>query len=1178
VSITDAKLSCLVNKVAAAQAELEAYLQGQVDAIVSSEGRSILLQDAQQDLLGLEAAQRLLAETQTAVLDAMPQNIAVIDADGAITAVNAAWRQFAGDNALGVPQFAIGANYLEHCPADIRSELQAVLRGERPEYSCEYSCHSPTERRWFRMLAAPVRRAGLTGAVIAHVNVTERCLAEESNRVQAFMLDNIGRAVISTDLEGRIVYANRGAGELYGWSPVELLGKNIQEMVVGESDRVVAEQIMAKLRAGETWTGEFPVRRRDGSTFLAAVSDAPLTDDSGRLVGIIGISWDITEKKAAEARLRHSESQLRLAGQMARLGWWIVDVQTEIVVWSDEVCAIHELPPGTTLSARDAVAYYTPESRDYVWNAFQVCCRDGTGFCAELELITARGRRVWVRAIGAADKDASGTVVWVRGALQDISELKAAAEENRRLATRLSTTLESITDAFCAFDNDWCYTYVNGAAERLLGLPREDLLGRCLWQEFPDTCGTVLEQELRASVEQATPRQFEHYYAGLNIWLELQLYPSGQGLAVYFRDVTEQREARQTARESQERFRLLSKATQDAIWDWDIATDGLWWNEGYADLFGYRDPRDSQDLTSWINRVHPADRDRVLASVRSSEQGPENSFQNEYRFLRADGSYAYVLDRAYILRDESGKPIRMIGSMTDWSERRKAEEKLAEQASLLDKAQDAIIVRDLEERFTYWNQSAERLYGYSAQEAIGRRASELFLLDRELFEEANARLMGAGEWAGELRRETREGREVHVESRWTLVRDDDGRPSSVLVIDTDVTERKKLEQQFLRAQRLESLGTLAGGIAHDLNNVLAPILLAIPLLQMEEEDPERRETLDTIAASAQRGAEMVKQVLTFARGVEGKRESVDAAELLRGVAKIANDTFLKNVEVSMVAPPGLPAVCGDSTQLHQVLLNLCVNARDAMPQGGKLCLSARLQECDEQYTAIRTDVKPGAYVCVEVSDTGVGMENAVLDKIFEPFFTTKDIGSGTGLGLSTSLAIVKSHGGFIDVDSQRGRGTKISVYLPCASHAAVALTEKQAPAQPPRGHGELVLIVEDEQPVREITQKTLNALGYSTLVACDGIDGLSLYATRRDAVALIITDMMMPGLDGPTMLQALLKMNPDLPVIGVSGVTPPASSLTGLRKFLHKPYTADALATAVAEVLAGSAPSSGRMG
>ncbi len=344
---------------------------------------------------------------------------------------------------------------------------------------------------------------------------------------------------------------------------------------------------------------------------------------------------------------------------------------------------------------------------------------------------------------------------------------------------------------------------------------------------------------------------------------------------------------------------------------------------------------------------------------------------------------------------------------------RRASRQIREQASLLDRARDAIAVVDLDGRVTYWNKSAERLYGWTADEAIGRAAGELFERNTDLpeFRKAFAEALSTGEWTGELVPISRSGQRVITEGRWTLLRDHEGRPAGMLTINTDITERKRLEEQFLRAQRLESIGTMAAGIAHDLNNVLTPIMLAIEFLKERATDARSLEMLETMGGSARRGAAMIGQVLTFARGKEGHRVDVHAGELIADVARVVRDTLPKDIEIRTEVAGGLPPIAGDPTQLHQVLLNLCVNARDAMPAGGQLTISAHLATVEEKNEARHLDAKAGAYVVLQVDDSGTGIAREAQDKIFDPFFTTKGLGKGTGLGLSTSLTIVKSHGG-----------------------------------------------------------------------------------------------------------------------------------------------------------------------
>jgi PAS domain S-box-containing protein len=499
--------------------------------------------------------------------------------------------------------------------------------------------------------------------------------------------------------------------------------------------------------------------------------------------------------------------------------------------------------------------------------------------------------------------------------------------------------------------------------------------------------------------------------------------------------------------------------------------------------------------------------------------------------------------------------------------------RLAEQASLLDKAQDAIIVRDLNHRITYWNKSAERIYGWSASEVLGTNARDL-QPDGTTFDEAMRALVEHGDWVGELTQTRKGGRPLIVESRWTLVTDDDGAATGVLVINTDITERKTLEHQFLRAQRLESIGTLAGGIAHDLNNVLTPIAVSIDMLRDGERDPERLKILATLESSARRGADMVRQVLSFARGVEGRRVSVRVADVLRDVERIVNDTFLKNIDVTTSVPPDLWPVRGDPIQLHQVLLNLCVNARDAMPHGGRLMLSAENVTVDAAEAAATLEATAGSYVVLRVQDTGTGIAPNVLDRMFEPFFTTKDVSKGTGLGLSTSLAIVKSHGGFIRVDTAVGSGATFSVYLP--ADAAAHLDPAHPPAaELPRGDGELILVVDDEAPVRDVTRRMLETYGYRVAVASGGAEAIDIYSQQKDEIAAVITDVMMPIMDGPATIRELRRRRPDVRIIAASGVHgrgsgPEAVSAIPGVHFLPKPYTAATLLAALRRALSGS--------
>ncbi len=560
-------------------------------------------------------------------------------------------------------------------------------------------------------------------------------------------------------------------------------------------------------------------------------------------------------------------------------------------------------------------------------------------------------------------------------------------------------------------------------------------------------------------------------------------------------------------------------------------------------------------------------RDAHLQGVRRQLANPDAAIARQ-RFeltgLRADGSEFPV--ELTLSKQSSARGPACTAFIRDVSERNRALTRIAEQASMLDQARDAILVRDLDHRVTYFNKSAERLYGWTADDVLGRSVRERFFPDPAVFDETMVALLEQGGWQGELSTAGMDGTRLTVESRWTLMRGANGLPFAVLVIDTDITERKELERRFLRAQRMESIGTLAGGIAHDLNNMLAPVLMSIELLRDNPSEQERDQILATVETSARRGAEMVRQVLSFARGVEGDRAPVDVARLLKEVEKFANDTFMKHIRVRTTVDEGA-TVLGDATQLHQVLINLCVNARDAMPQGGILSLSAGAESVVDRQFDLGAIAAPGDFVVIRVSDTGTGIPPAVLDRMFEPFFTSKATGKGTGLGLSTSLAIVKSHGGIIRVESTVGQGSEFTVYLPARAERAEPATAHQSTTAA-RGTGELILVVDDEEAVLRMASLVLESFGYRVLSASSGDEALALFSAHRHEVKVLFTDMTMPDMDGAALIPKLRAINPDLRVVAASGLgAQQAAHVTGVMRFLAKPYTADSVLKAITDAV-----------
>ena len=624
--------------------------------------------------------------------------------------------------------------------------------------------------------------------------------------------------------------------------------------------------------------------------------------------------------------------------------------------------------------------------------------------------------------------------------------------------------------------------------------------------------------------------------------------------------------AENAATEWKLRYDQIAEFSRQAAYELDVATGVRVWSAGVEHVLGHAPDELSRNRDQWAELIHPDDRGPVLAEL-SEARDSGSPFSVYYRFQHGSGRYLWIHDRGLFVRDTGCRNVRMLGMMQDVTERKVAEDKIREQAALLDNTQDAIMVRDLDNRVLYWNRSAERLYGWTAAEALNKPIHQL-LLKGELgrLPESHEAALKDGEWSGEVRLYHRQGRELIVQSRWTLLRDERNQPRAFLVAHTDITDRKLLEAKFLRAQRLESVGALASGIAHDLNNVFTPILLTAQLLGEGRDETTRANMLDVLQASARRGADMVKQVLTFTRGMESGPGVVQVKHLISELEKMMRDTFPRDVKIQTNIPRDLWPVRGDATLIYQALLNLCVNARDAMPGGGLLKIEARNVEPSQ--VAGASEPHPPRIV-IAVADSGMGMSPEVQRQIFEPFFTTKDPGKGTGLGLSTVMAIVKAHSGSIDLRSAPGVGSAFQIYLPADASPAV---EAAAPAGPPPcGDGELLLVVDDESAIRQILKNALEAHDYEVLLAEEGTEALALYAANHGKIAAVIVDMMMPVMDGPATIRALRKLDPSVRLIATSGLMDPERLATIARDenvaMLVKPYPPHKLLTTVQSVL-----------
>jgi len=784
-------------------------------------------------------------------------------------------------------------------------------------------------------------------------------------------------------LEGRFVEVNRTLCEQFGYAREEFIGRTAVEL--GLVNAAYREKMMAAVAPDGTADElELHVRRRDGKTIVLLVSQQPVSFKG--VPHILSTSVEITERKQAEARVHALNRVYSLLSEINQV-----------------IAREKDSPAMLAAACRIAVA-------------------KGGFSLAWIGLAETPGGRLQISAHAGADA----------GALEILNRM-----------------LDAEPPAGCAFTR-----HALEAGERRIC---DDIANDPLaapWRE------AALERQCRAMG--AFPLKVEGRVVGvLNLYAsEAQYFDEAElrlldelsadisfALEVHGRELRRQR-AEQDLRASEERFRQVVENIQEVFWVADPAKrEMLYVSPAYETIWGRPCASFGKSPESWLEAVHPEDRERVEMAAKSKQAG--GGYDEMYRILRPDGSARWIHDRAFPVRNAAG--------------------------------------------------------------------------------------------------------EVHL----------------VVGVAEDVTTRKHAEQLALRSQRLESIGTLAGGVAHDLNNALAPILMGVDMLRMEY--PRGSETLDLVQASAKRGAAMVRQLLNFAKGAEGQRVAIQPGRLVKEMEKFMLGTFPKNIQVVVKLDPALPLVLGDATQLQQVVLNLSVNARDAMPQGGVLTLEERRVELDAAQASTILGARPGNYVVLQVSDTGVGIPAAIIDRIFDPFFTTKSPDKGTGVGLSTVMGIVRGHGGFMRVQSQPGQGSTFTAYLPAAG-PGIQPEQAAPPPQALPGRGELILYVDDEEALRRMADAVLRRMNFNVLTAADGADGLRQASSRAGELRAVITDLHMPRMDGLAFVREIRRILPSLPVIVSSGRMEDAdqAELMALKVdvFLGKPFTEAELARALKQLLA----------
>ena len=1445
--------------------------------------------------------------------------------------------------------------------------------------------------------------------------------------------------------DGDFLRVNPAWTACLGWTAAELIGRPWLDLVAPE-DHDATQRFIESVLAGQPAVAfENRHLHKDGS-FRWLSWTAVIVPDSRQL---FAAARDVTQQKHHLEQQRLDARLLRVASATAKLGGWCVNLTEDTVTWSDEVCAIHEVPAGFQTNLESAIDYYTPESRPVIARAVRDCVDHGTPFVVELEIVTARGNRRWLRSTGVAVRDAADRIVEIQGAVQDVTDRRAAEAPLRASEARFRTVVQSSWDVFHLVGVDGTILYESPAVTRILGFQPEEMEGRNI-MEFvhPEDLAQIAKapDELTASGGSQLQVLRVRHKDGTFRWVEsfvvnLLDHPDVGAFAVNYRDITERKAVEESLRASEERFRAMANSMVqlawiasaegaihwyndrwyaytgttlaemagwgwervhdpdrlpdvlarwtaslaagapfemefplrgadgsyrtfltravpmrgadgqveqwfgtntdvDALkrvetslreseaslktaqriaglgsWNWNVLTDELQWSDEIFGLFGI--PRDEfgANYAAFLRGVHPDDRERVDRAVKDAIAGVA-PYYIEHRTLAPDGTVRTVLEQGEVTRDAAGQPTHLSGTVLNitqrrqaeltlaetnralrllsrcneavtrseseeellatvcriaveeggftmawvgyaehdeartvvprahagreegylsairitWAkddvggrgpvgrairsgelqaiadlsedpsfaqwlsatqergfrgivalplvhgettlgvltlylpevrelqsqerrvlrdladdlafgiitlrareerlrlqnalqkmatsvsasadarffeqlaasmaealeadaafvgrvvegaenrarivaatvdgravpafelelddtpnervmvlgaftaesselevigralsdaphevrgyagrrlddsagqpiglvfvllrgpvrspefvestlqifanraaaelERQKAESRLREQASLLDESRDAILVRDLDHRILFWNKSAERHYGWTAAEAMGCSIRDLLYDEPTALETATAATIANGEWVGELRHRRKDGTTIDVEARLSLVRDDDGLPRSILSVNTDLSDRKKLqrtEDQLRQAQKLEAVGSLAGGVAHDFNNLLSVVLSYSDLIlsDLQPADPLVTD-LEEIKKAGLRATELTRQLLTFSRKQILEPVVLDLNQVVIGVGKMVGRLLGENIELTISTGAVARRVFADAGQLEQVLMNLVLNARDAMPNGGSLAIETATVELDASYASAHVGVVAGSYVMLAVSDTGHGMDRATKDRIFEPFFTTKDKTKGTGLGLSTVYGIVQQSGGHIWVYSEPGVGTTFKVYLPLSDRDATAPTAPPDVSSSVRGT-ETILLVEDEDQVRTVLLTILRRQGYHVLEAQNGGEAFLVCEQFPAKIHLLLTDIVMPRMSGRQLAERLAPLRPAMKILYISGYTENTIVHHGVLdagiEFLAKPIMPDALLRKVRAVLDGT--------
>jgi PAS domain S-box-containing protein len=1129
-----------------------------------------------------EVALQNSEEQLRTTLESTADGILAVDNNGKVVKTN---RRFA--EIWHIPQLLIESgddNKLLNFVLDQLVEPEAFIKKVQSLYKSsekDIDTLKFKDGRVFERYSSPMLlEKSIIGRVWSFRDITERKHAEEALQMseekyrQLFERNQSG--VYRSTVDGKLLDCNERFVSMLGYtSVVELKSRPVQELYPLATDR---QDFITRLKVNNYLENhECYLKRKDGTSICILESVVLMEENKGEPAIINGTCVDISERKRAEEALLASEERYRTIVENVNQAYYEADSRSLFTYCNPGLLIIS----GNTeeeLLGKSSFRLVAEEHRDHVIKTYtRWRAEKRTDMSMEFLVVTKSQRKFWVEQNTHFEFNEKRDLIKATNFLRDIDERKRAEEALRVSEERYRSLFDRMMDGVYRSTHEGRFVEVNPALVKMFGFAsKEEMLNVDIKKDLyfaPSERDSLFMDTGQERTEIFRMRHKD----GSEIWVEDHgnYVHDEKGNVIFhegiLRDVTARLMAEDELRKSEEKYKDIFTWAPVGIYQSSVDGKIVTANKSLADMLGYDVVEDliNRDIANDVY-YNKEERHKLIKEYDTKGQGSVTNL--EILWKKKDGSPVWIMLTAHAIKDKSGKTIYYEGFVYDITEQKRAEENIRMLSRAMEQSPASVIITDLEGKIEYVNPKFTQATGYTSAEALGLNPRVLKsgeTSDKE-YKQLWEAITSGNEWRGEFHNKKKNGEFYWEYASISPIKDVSGKITHYLAVKEDITEKKMLEQQFFRTQRLESIGTLAGGIAHDLNNVLAPILLSVELLNRRHSDEATKQLLRSMESSALRGKDIIKQVLTFARGVEGHHVSIDVRHLVKEMDNIIMETFPKNIKKIINIPKDLLTIVGDATQVHQVLLNLCINARDAMPHGGTLSITASNIQIDAQYARMNMNARQGTYVLLNVADTGTGIPPEILGRIFEPFFTTKEVGKGTGLGLSTVYTIIKNHGGFLEVQSELGKGTTFKVHFPVVESVQSEKIQEEH-TQPVSGKGELILVVDDEASVLDVTKQTLVMYGYNILTASDGTEAIALYAQHKNEIDLVISDILMPTLDGVMTARTLRRMKPDVKIILTSGHKQDESQSPQddikIDAFLQKPYTAEYLLKIVHDVL-----------